>query len=487
MPLRIFNVLGREKQDFVPLAPGHVGMYVCGPTVYDESHIGHAKTYVSFDVIVRYLRFSGYDVLYVQNLTDVGHLLDSGEDRILKKAAQTQWKPMQIAEHYARAYQDAMDRLGVTRPDIAPRASGHIPEQIQMVETLLENGCAYVANGSVYFDVTTDLDYGKLSNRRVEQQEAGTREAVRGEKRNPEDFALWKAAEPEHILRWDSPWGEGFPGWHVECSAMSKKYLGDTFDIHGGGIDNIFPHNESEIAQSECANHADFARYWMLVGSLLVPDEDGNPVKMSKSLNNFVTINDALQRFHPEVIRMFMESVHYSNPVTYDEGSMEAAARGWDRLYNAVRLLRRAMNTAPDSSADGNGFISRVNDTRAAFIAAMDDDFNAPQALASLQELTRDLNSLLNGGQAVGLGVLSEIDNLYTTLGGEILGIIPKTEDATGGDATREAALIELLINLRAQARADKNWAESDRIRNELASIGVTLEDRADGTLWKTV
>ncbi|MEP7292819.1 MAG: cysteine--tRNA ligase [Chloroflexota bacterium] len=487
MPLRIFNVLGREKQEFVPLEEGRVGMYVCGPTVYDESHIGHAKTYVSFDVILRYLRYSGYNVLYVQNLTDVGHLLDSGEDRILRKAVQTQSAPMKIAEHYARAYQDAMDKLGVVRPDISPRASGHIPEQLKMIETLLSKGIAYEANGSVYFDVTKDADYGKLSNRRVEQQEAGSREAVRGEKRNPEDFALWKAADPEHILRWDSPWGEGFPGWHIECSAMAKKYLGATFDLHGGGIDNIFPHNESEIAQSECANDAEFAKYWMLVGSLLVPDEDGNPVKMSKSLHNFVTINDTLSRFRPEVVRLFMQYAHYSSPISYDESSMEAAARGWDRLYNAVRLLRRGMNDAPAGSADGNGFLARLNETKTTFESAMDDDFNAPQALAALQDLTRDVNSLLNGGQTVGLEVLTVINDLYNSLAGDVLGIIPKTDEVASGDASREGALIELLIGMRAQARASKNWAESDRIRDQLAAIGVVLEDRADGTIWKTV
>ncbi len=487
MPLRIFNVLGREKQEFVPLTPGHVGMYVCGPTVYDESHLGHAKTYISFDVIVRYLRYSGYDVLYVQNLTDVGHLLDDGEDRILRKAAQTQSKPMAIAEKYARAYQDAMDKLGVTRPDIAPRASGHIPEQIKLIETLLEKGIAYESGGSVYFDVTQDPDYGKLSNRHIEQQEAGSREAVRGEKRNPEDFALWKVAQPEHILRWESPWGEGFPGWHIECSAMSKKYLGDTFDIHGGGVDNIFPHNESEIAQSECANDAEFARYWMLVGSLLVPDSSGNPVKMSKSLGNFTTINQALEKYRPEVIRYFMELAHYSNPVTYDDSAMESAARGWERLYNSVRLVRRAMNNAPDGSADGSGILAQVNETRAAFAAAMDDDFNAPQAVAALQEFTREVNTLLNSGATVGLGVLYEIDNLYGSLGGDVLGIIPQGDEASSGDGAREAALIELLIAARATARANKNWAESDRIRDELAKVGVILEDRADGTLWKTV
>lgn len=485
MPLRIFNVLGREKQDFVPLEEGRVGMYVCGPTVYDESHIGHAKNYISFDVIARYLRYSGYDLLYVQNITDVGHLLDSGEDRILRKAAQTHSKPMAIAERYARAYQDAMDKLGVIRPDISPRASGHIPEQIKMIETLLSKDIAYEANGSVYFDVTKDPDYGKLSNRRVEQQEAGSREVVRGEKRNPEDFALWKNAEPEHILRWDSPWGEGFPGWHIECSAMAKKYLGPTFDIHGGGIDNIFPHNESEIAQSECANDAEFARYWMLVGSLLVPDEDGNPVKMSKSLGNFITINDALSRFRPEVIRLFMQYAHYGSPITYDEGSMEAAERGWERMYNSVRLVRRAMNDAPEG-AEGNAFLERLQTTKDAFVKAMDDDFNAPQALAALQELTRDVNSLLNGGQTVGLSTLTAINDLYGDLAGDVLGIIPRNDEAVSGDASREGALIDLLISMRAQARVSKNWAESDRIRDQLAAIGVILEDRADGTIWKT-
>ncbi|HLU10991.1 MAG TPA: cysteine--tRNA ligase, partial [Oceanobacillus sp.] len=417
---------------------------------------------------------------YVQNITDVGHLLDTGEDRILRKAAQTQSKPMQIVEKYTKSYFDAMDALGVKRPDISPRASGHIPEQIKMIEKLLEKGYAYVANGSVYFDVSKDPDYGKLSNRRIQEQEAGTREAVRGEKRNPEDFALWKRAEPEHILRWDSPWGEGFPGWHIECSAMALKYLGPTFDIHGGGVDNIFPHNESEIAQSECANEAPFARYWMLVGSLTV-----NGIKMSKSLGNFITIADALKSYRPEVIRTFMLSVHYSNPVDYTTDAMDAAARGWERMYNAVRLVRRAMNTAPESGADGNGFMDKVEKTLADFSAAMDDDFNTPIAIAALQELTREVNSLLNSGTTVSLPVLNAIHEAYNSLGGNILGIVPPDDGETGGSAQREAALIELLINMRAQARANKNYAESDRIRDELAKIGVILEDRPDGTVWK--
>lgn len=479
MPLKIYNVLGREKQDFVPLEPGRVGMYVCGPTVQDYAHLGHAKTYLSFDMIVRYLRFTGCDVLYVQNLTDVGHLLDSGEDRILKKAAQVQAKPMQIVEYYTRSYFEDMDALGVVRPDISPRASGHVPEQIKMIETLIAKGHAYEANGSVYFDVTTAPDYGKLSNRRIETQAAGSREAVRDEKRHPEDFALWKKAEPEHILRWESPWGEGFPGWHIECSAMAKKYLGPTFDIHGGGVDNIFPHNESEIAQSECANDADFARYWILVGSLTV---DG--IKMSKSLGNFITIKDALKQHRPEVIRMFVYSAHYSSPVDYTGESLTAAANGWERLYGAVRLARQMKNDAPEGDA-GNAILPRLDETRRDFLAAMDDDFNTPKAIAALQELTRDVNTLLNSGAAVGRSVLEAIETTYRELGGDVLGLIPAA-DTAGGDSRREAGLIGLLINLRAEARKNRDFATSDRIRDELKALGVILEDRPDGTVWRT-
>lgn len=479
MALKIFNVLGREKQDFQPLVPGHVNMYVCGPTVYSDSHIGHAKTYVNFDMVVRYLRYSGLQVLYVQNITDVGHMLDSGEDRILKKAQQLQAVPMQIVETFTRSYYADMDALGVTRPDIAPRASAHIPEQIKMTETLIEKGHAYLANGSVYFDVTTDPHYGKLSNRRVTELEAGAREAIRDEKRHPEDFALWKRAEPEHILRWDSPWGEGFPGWHIECSAMAKKYLGDTFDIHGGGVDNIFPHNECEVAQSECANDADFARYWMLGGSLTVEG-----VKMSKSLGNVVNIKDALKDYRPEVIRMFMLSAHYSNPVDYSDGALDSAQAGWDRLYGAVRLTRSALNSAPVSD-DGNSFSERLDKAKADFATVMDDDFNAPKALAVLQELTRDVNTLLNSGTTVGKATLEAINSVYNDLGGGVLGIIPAVDSASGSNGQREAGLIQILIDMRNQARKSKNFAESDRIRNELAKLGVMLEDRADGTIWR--
>jgi cysteinyl-tRNA synthetase len=487
MSLRIFNVLNREKQPFTPIEEGRVGIYVCGPTVYDVAHLGHARTYTSFDLIVRWLRHSGYKVLYVQNITDVGHLTEteSGEDKILKKARALEAKPMQVVETYTRSYFEDMDALGVIRPDISPRASGHVPEQIKMITELIEKGYAYEVNGSVYFDVSKDDDYGKLSNRRVEEQDEGTREEVRKEKRSPLDFALWKRAEPNHILRWDSPWGEGFPGWHIECSAMAKKYLGATFDIHGGGIDNIFPHNECEIAQSESANGATFANYWLLSGSLNVPDAiDGTPVKMSKSLGNFISVKDALQDYRPEVIRYFIFSAHYSSPVTYSDEAVQAAQSGWERLSNAARLTKRRLNTAPDGDA-GSDFLERVQKAKDDFANAMNDDFNAPRAVAALQEFTRDVNSLLNSDVEVGLTVLSAIDDVYTQYGGDILGLIRPAEAGGSSNAAREAGLIELLIEIRANARKNKDFATSDRIRDQLTALGVTLEDGASGTVWK--
>jgi len=306
------------------------------------------------------------------------------------------------------------------------------------------------------------------------------REQTRDDKRNPEDFALWKKAEPEHILRWESPWGEGFPGWHIECSAMAKKYLGTTFDIHGGGIDNLYPHNENEIAQSECANDADFARYWMLGGSLTV---DG--VKMSKSLGNFTTIKDSLKTYRPEVIRAFILNAHYSSPIDYSEEALIAAKGGWERLYNALHLVRQKMQTAPESSGEGNSFDAVIKTMRDAFTETMDDDFNAPRAVAAMQDFTREVNTLLNNGTNIGLPVLSSIQDVYQQLGGDVLGLMPKGDVVDGRRAEREAALIEMLITMRAQARAAKNYAESDRIRQELAKVGVLLDDRADGTLWR--
>lgn len=480
MSLKIYNVLTRQKETFQPVFEGKVNMYVCGPTVQDYVHIGHAKTYVNFDVVVRYLRYSGYDVLYVQNLTDVGHLLDSGEDRVLKKARQSSVTPMQVVEKYTRIYFDNMDALGVQRPDISPRASAHVPEQIEMVQQLIELEHAYESNGSVYFDVSSFPDYGKLSGRVVEELEGGARVAVLDEKRHPADFALWKRAEPEHLLRWNSPWGEGFPGWHIECSAMARKYLGETFDIHGGGIDNIFPHNECEIAQSEAAHGKDFARYWMLVGSLTL---DG--VKMSKSLGNTLTLQEALQRWRPEAIRTFILSSHYSNPIDFSSEAVEAARKGWERLYGAVRLAREQLRTARPGEASP-AVLEMVTVAKANFMERMDDDFNAPAGLAVLQELTRQVNSLLNEGGPQTQGSLQAIDQVYRELGGQVLGIIPdETAGSGGGSAEREEGLMRLLIALRAQARQNRDWATADQIRDQLKAVGIVLEDRPDGTIWR--
>ena len=354
-----------------------------------------------------------------------------------------------------------------------------------MIETLIAEGHAYAVDGNVYFDVLSDDDYGKLSNRRVEEQQDESRDLVGSGKRHPADFALWKKAEPEHILRWNSPWGVGFPGWHIECSAMAKKYLGANFDIHGGGIDNIYPHNENEIAQSECANHAAFANYWMLTGSLNVLDPDeGIPVKMSKSLGNYITIKDALLDYRPQELRYFILTSHYSNPVVYSEDALASAKSGWERLMNAVRLLRRQMNSAPDGDA-AEGFRQRLTQAKDEFRRVMDDDFNSPRGIAVLQDLTRDVNSLLNSETEVSLEILAAINETYITLGGDVLGLVPAADHAERSDGQREAALIEMLIAMRAQARADRDYARSDEIRDQLAALGIVLEDRADGTIWK--
>jgi len=480
MALQVFNRLSRQKEEFKPLVEGQIKMYVCGPTVYDHAHLGHAKTYVSFDVIVRYLRYSGYQVRYVQNITDVGHLLDSGEDRILKKAGALSLEPMEVVEAYTRSYFEDMDSLKVARPDISPRASGHVPEQIAITQDLIEHGHAYATSaGDVYFDVTSFPDYGKLSGRKLEELQS-EREIAGSEKRHPGDFALWRHAEAVHLMQWDSPWGRGFPGWHIECTAMSTKYLGETFDIHGGGLENQFPHNECEIAQSEAWTGKPFSNYWLLTGSLTIDGE-----KMSKSAGNFVTVKDALKKYKAEALRLFILSSHYTSPVDISDEALVAAQTGWERLMGAVRLARHALKTAPEGDAAA-GFQSVLDEHRARFIAAMDDDFNAPIALSVLYDLTREVNTLLNSGETVGKATLEAIDGVYRKLGGDVLGIIPDEIGETGMDSARQDGLIELLVDIRKEARARKDFATSDQIRNRLAELGVTLEDRADGTIYKT-
>ena len=480
MGLHIFNYLTREKEPFEPLEEGRVGMYVCGPTVYDHAHLGHAKTYVAMDVVVRYLRYLGYKVRYVQNITDVGHLLDTGEDRILKGARRERVEPMEVVETYTRSYFEDMDALRVVRPNISPRASCHVPEQIEMIKTLLEKGYAYETEaGDVYFSVEKFAEYGKLSGRKVEELEPGARVAVREEKRHPADFALWKHAEPEHILRWPSPWGWGYPGWHIECSAMSTKYLGETFDIHGGGLDNIFPHNECEIAQAEAATGKPFARYWVLVGSLTV-----NGVKMSKSLGNFLTIKDALRLYSPDALRFFVLSSHYRSPVDFTRAALLAAERGIERLHNTVRTLRLRMEQAPRAGTADLSYITDLDAHRRAFMAAMDDDFNTPKAIAALFDLNREVNALLASGRPVSRGTLAAIDSLYRELGGQVLGIIP--DDLTqGAGGELVEGLMNIILGIRERYREARDWEQADALRRQLAELGIVVEDRREGPTWR--
>ena len=481
----IYNVLLREKQPFTPLQEGFVTLYVCGPTVYDHAHLGHAKTYVSFDVVVRWLRYCGLKVRYVQNITDVGHLLDDGEDRILKGARRERVEPMEIVERYMRSYFEDMDALGIARPDISPRASAHVPEQIDMIEKLIAKGVAYASNGSVYFSVESFDGYGKLSGRRVEDMEAGKRVAVRDDKRHPMDFALWVKAPENHLLKWNSPWGVGYPGWHIECSAMSVKYLGANFDIHGGGVDNIFPHNECEIAQSEAANDQPFANYWMLTGSLNVEG-----VKMSKSLGNFRTVKDALKDYRSEALRMFILQGLYRSPADYSAAVLDGASKGWDRLNTAVRRVRDALkqpNIELSSEATpemANNLAERLDQARMLFTSAMNDDFNTPLAISTLFELGNDVNRWLDK-QIASRETLEQVNALYKELGGDVLGIVASDSAGAGGNAERESKLIEMLIATRIEARAAKNFAQADAIRKSLAEIGVLLEDGPKGTSYK--
>jgi len=480
MSLQVFNYLTRKKEPFEPLEKGRVGMYVCGPTVYDHAHLGHAKLYVAMDTVVRYLRYLDYKVRYVQNITDVGHLLDTGEDRILKGARRERTEPMEVVETYTRSYFEDMDALGVFRPNISPRASGHIPEQIELTRKLLEKGYAYeTEEGDIYFSVEKFADYGKLSGRKVEELEPGARVAVREAKQHPADFALWKHAEPEHILRWPSPWGWGYPGWHVECSAMATKYLGETFDIHGGGLENVFPHNECEIAQSEAVAGKPFARYWILVGSLTV-----NGVKMSKSLGNFLTIKDALKLYSPEAIRFFVLSSHYRGPMDFSRDAVLAAERGIERLHQTVRTLRSRMKDAGPAGTAELSYVTHLMPMATQFMEAMDDDFNTPRAIAVLFDLNREVNELLSSGKLLSQGTLAAIDGLYRDLGGRILGIIPGDLAQNVGGELMDG-LMNIVLGIRQQYRERKDWEQADVLRQQLSELGIAIEDRPEGPTWR--
>jgi cysteinyl-tRNA synthetase len=487
MTLQVYNYLSRQKEEFKPLHEGFVGMYVCGPTVYGHAHIGHAKVYITFDIIHRYLEYKGYRVRYVQNITDVGHLVgdaDEGEDKVGRQARVERVEPMEIVEFYTRSFFEDMDALNVLRPDISPRASGHVLEQIELAQLLVDRGYAYESNGSVFFSVSSWPEYGKLSGRRVDELEESGRLDTNPDKRDPRDFAVWRAAKPDHMMRWRSPWGEGFPGWHAECSVMSRKYLGLPFDIHGGGLENIFPHNESEIAQSEAAYGKAFARYWVLNNMVTV---DG--VKMGKSLGNFTTIKDALKRHSGLTLRFFVLNSHYRSPTDFSEEALDAASRGYERLMSTVRLLRERLEGMGEELGDvGTGAEQAIAACVQQFEAAMDDDFNSPQALGALFNFNKAVNSMLNGDVPLSKAALEALDDCYRRLGGDVLAIIPEeVEDTTSDLGNLEEELMRLLIELRAEARANKDWATADAIRDGLTEIGVQLEDRADGTVWREV
>jgi cysteinyl-tRNA synthetase len=488
MALRIYNTLTRDKELFEPMQPGRVNIYVCGPTVYDFPHVGHAKTYVAFDVVVRYLRSRGYDVLFVENITDVGHLTDDaddGEDKIAKRAQERRVQPMALVETYTREFFRAMDLLNCARPDISPRATGHVPEMIALIEQLIENGHAYEAEGNIYFDVASFHEYGKLSRRRLEEQEASGRIEAGAGKRNAADFALWKsAAGTSHLMRWNSPWGEGFPGWHIECSAMAMKYLGETVDIHGAGVDNIFPHNEDEIAQSECATHQPFVRYWMHNGSLTIGGE-----KMSKSKGNFRTVQQVVDQFSASLVRFWLLGSHYRSPIDYTEESLRDAGRARERLLIALQQAVRyhGLPPAEGASSEAESELARqVELHRERFFEAMDDDFNTPSAMAAFFGLATEMNRVTATAEhrtPAGDAAVSAAESLMgewcATLGLEL------TLPARAADDDLTGPLMELLLGARQSLRKAKDYAAADALRDGLKELGIVVEDRAGGSGWR--
>ncbi len=486
----IYNSLTRRKEPFVPLHPGSVGMYVCGPTVYGDAHLGHARPAITFDILFRYLRHLGYRVRYVRNITDVGHLehdADEGEDKIAKKARLEQLEPMEVVQHYLNRYHHDMEELNVLPPSIEPHASGHIIEQIEYIKKILDAGYAYESEGSVYFDVpgyNRDHNYGKLSGRNIEELLATTRELDgQTEKRNPADFALWKKAAPEHIMHWPSPWSEGFPGWHLECSVMSEKYLGEKFDIHGGGMDLKFPHHECEIAQSVAHNGADAVHYWMHNNMITI-----NGQKMGKSLGNFITLDEFFvgshpllaQAYSPMTVRFFILQAHYRGTVDFSNEALQASEKALKRMLEGYRRLQQLKASDADSEPiDVEAIAARCQE-------AMDDDLNTPKVIAELFEACGIVNRINDGKLKASQATIDALRRLFDTYLVDILGI---RVDAAGGDSASDSMkpyeeAIDLLLQIRADAKAAKDWATSDRIRNKMSEIGFDVKDTKDGWEW---
>ncbi len=491
MGLSLYNTLSRRLEPFTPLVPGQVGIYVCGPTVYGPPHLGHAKSYISFDVLVKWLRQSGYKVRYVQNITDVGHLTDdadAGEDKIQKQARLDQVHPLELVDKYMREYMSNMEALHVAHPSMYVRATQHIGEQIEMVQQLLAKGHAYVVDGSVYFDVRSFKDYGKLSGRTLEEAQEGARVEVREDKRDPRDFALWKKAEPNHILQWNSPWGPGFPGWHIECSVMAMKYIGATLDIHGGGLENQFPHHECEIAQSQAVTGKPFCRYWIHNNMVTV---DG--VKMGKSLGNFKTVADLLSRHRPEHLRAFILTGHYRSPTNYTEEGIAAAAKGNERIERLAERVRSW--TGAGEAKFREPVAAAVAKAKAAITEALDSDLNTAAAIAGLHEFASALNREIPAEATPDAETAAAVRDVLTTYAISVLGILAPATLAATGDGTNAGAaagaghdpapFIQRLVELRQEMKAAKRFDLADGIREHLTKNGVTVEDTKAGPRWR--
>lgn len=494
MNLKLYNSLTREKETFEPINEGRIGMYVCGPTVYSDVHLGNCRTFASFDVIYRYLLHLGYKVRYVRNITDVGHLLDDGEDRMSKGARLEQLEPMEVAQKYANGFHDMMRTFNVLPPSIEPRATGHILEQIEMVQQIIDNGYGYERNGSVYFDTLKFIEenedvYGKLSGRVVDDLISESRDNLKkqDEKKHPADFAIWMKASPEHIMRWNSPWSEGFPGWHLECSAMSTKYLGKTFDIHGGGNDLKFPHHENEVAQNVgSCGHAP-ARYWLHTNMLLM-----NGKKMSKSDGNTISPNELFsgdsphvsKGYHPMVVRFFMLQTHYRSTLDLTDEALLAAEKGYRRLMEAYRTLQAL--ESPANAAAGE-LDKEINDLIDQAYAEMNDDFNTPKALARLFELVTRINGLKDGhlpADQVSGPTLTLLKDTFRIFLFDILGLQDEGADSGENGQAMMNGLMDMILNIRQEARTNKDWATSDLIRDSLKELGIQVKDSKEGASW---
>jgi cysteinyl-tRNA synthetase len=483
--LYIYNTLSRTKELFVPIHENKVGMYVCGPTVYGDGHLGHARPAITFDILFRYLIHLGYKVRYVRNITDVGHLendADSGEDKIAKKARLDELEPMEVVQYYTNRYHKAMEALNVLPPSIEPHASGHIMEQIDFVEKILEAGFAYESEGSVYFDVekyNKSHNYGKLSGRNIDDMLETTRDLDgQSEKRRSVDFALWKKASPEHIMRWKAPWSEGFPGWHLECSAMGTKYLGEQFDIHGGGMDLMFPHHECEIAQSTAALGKETVKYWMHNNMITIAGQ-----KMGKSLGNFITLdefftgNHALltQAFSPMTVRFFILQAHYRSTVDFSSEALQASEKGLSRLMEGYARLQK-LNSSATSSVETAGLRAKCEE-------AMCDDLNTPIVISYLFDALKAINLAHDGKGTISADDLNELKSVFSLFVEEILGLKPENDGSAGNEPYKKA--IDMLLNMRLEAKRNKDWATSDKIRNELTALGFEIKDTKDGFEWK--